>query len=140
MMAKLSEPVPAGFHEAWPSPDGAFLAGHFQTATGERMMVVPTAGGRAAKVPDHPAECDVGSGRPALVFYSGRGGFFNMFRQSIDGGAVTPMTQFTSEQIFAYALSPDQKQLAVVRGRVSSDVVLVRRREGRPEKPAAPSP
>jgi hypothetical protein len=40
-------------------------------------------------------------------------------------GPPQPITQFTSEQIFTYALSPDQKQLAVVRGRVSSDVVLV---------------
>jgi len=28
-------------------------------------------------------------------------------------------------QIFAFALSPDQKHMALVRGRVSSDVVLM---------------
>ena len=33
IVAKLSEPMPRGFHEAWPSPDGAFMAGHFQTPT-----------------------------------------------------------------------------------------------------------
>jgi hypothetical protein len=46
-------------------------------------------------------------------------------RQPLAGGAPVPITQFTSDQIFTYALSPDQAQVAVVRGRVSSDVVLV---------------
>ncbi len=125
IVAKLSEPMPRGFHEAWPSPDGAFMAGHFQTPGGERMLVVPTAGGPLRRLETIPPNATWAPDGRSLVFYSGRGGSFNMFRQSIDGGPVTPMTQFTSEQIFTYALSPDQKQLAVVRGRVSSDVVLV---------------
>ena len=40
-------------------------------------------------------------------------------------GAAVPLTKFTSDQIFGYAVSPDQKQVAAVRGRVSSDVVLI---------------
>jgi hypothetical protein len=32
---------------------------------------------------------------------------------------------FTAEQMFGHAVSADQKQLAIVRGRVTSDVVLV---------------
>ena len=89
------------------------------------MLVVPTAGGPLRKLVTVPPNATWAPDGRSLVFYSGRGGVFNVFRQSIDGGPVTPMTQFASEQIFTYALSPDQKQLAVVRGRVSSDVVLV---------------
>jgi hypothetical protein len=49
----------------------------------------------------------------------------NLLRQPITGGPAVPLTKFSSEQIFSYAVSPDQKQIAIVRGRVSSDVVLV---------------
>jgi Tol biopolymer transport system component len=61
----------------------------------------------------------------SLVFFNTAGGVSNLMRQPLSGGAATPITQFASEQIFTYALSPDQKQLAVVRGRVSADVVLI---------------
>jgi hypothetical protein len=44
---------------------------------------------------------------------------------SIAGGTATPLTKFTSEQIFSYAISPDQRQVGLVRGRVNSDVVLI---------------
>jgi hypothetical protein len=46
-------------------------------------------------------------------------------RQPVTGGPPSPLTKFSSEQIFGYAVSPDQKQVALVRGRVSSDVVFV---------------
>jgi hypothetical protein len=46
-------------------------------------------------------------------------------RQPIAGGAATPLTKFTAEQIFAYALSPDQRRVGLVRGHVNSDVVLI---------------
>jgi len=46
-------------------------------------------------------------------------------RYPIAGGAATPLTKFTSDQIFTYALSPDQQHAVLVRGRVSSDVVLI---------------
>ena len=41
------------------------------------------------------------------------------------GGAPTPLTKFSAEQIFTYALSPDQHLMGLVRGHVSSDVVLI---------------
>jgi Tol biopolymer transport system component len=125
VVAKLSEPLPRGFHEAMASPDGAFIAGHYSTPTGERMMLVPTAGGPLRKLETMPPNATWAPDGKSLIFYSGRGGTFNLLRQPVSGGAAAPLTQFTSEQIFTYALSPDQKQLAVVRGRVSSDVVLV---------------
>ena len=125
VVAKLSEPLPRGFHEAMASPDGAFIAGHFSTPTGERMMLVPTAGGPLRKLETMPPNATWAPDGKSLIFYSGRAGTFNLLRQPVSGGTAAPLTQFTSEQIFTYALSPDQKQLAVVRGRVSSDVVLV---------------
>ena len=64
-------------------------------------------------------------GRSLLFFRRG-----NLFRQVVAG--TTPaqqMTKFTDGQIFAFAMSADQKQLAIVRGQVSSDVVLVTKRK-----------
>ena len=49
----------------------------------------------------------------------------NIVRRLMTAATAAPVTRFTSEQIFNYAVSPDQKRLAVVRGRLSSDVVLV---------------
>ena len=37
----------------------------------------------------------------------------------------TQMTQFTSEQIYSFGPSQDQKTWAIVRGSTSADVVLV---------------
>lgn len=46
-------------------------------------------------------------------------------RQPLAGGAATSLTKFTSEQIFSYALSFDQRQVGLVRGHTNSDVVLI---------------
>jgi hypothetical protein len=46
-------------------------------------------------------------------------------RQPVSGGPPSAIKKFTSELIFAYAVSPDQKHVALLRGQVSSDVVLV---------------
>jgi len=99
--------------------------GSFHTGNGERMLLVPTTGGALRKLEMMGPNANWMPDGRSLIFFSGRGGAFNMHRQPVAGGPATPITQFTAEQIFAYALSPDQKQLAVVRGRVSSDVVLV---------------
>jgi hypothetical protein len=48
-----------------------------------------------------------------------------MIRYAIASGAATPLTKFSSVQLFNYGLSPDSRQAAIVRGRVSSDVVLI---------------
>jgi Tol biopolymer transport system component len=125
LLAKLGEPIPKGFHEAVPSPDGAFISGHYQTDRGERIMVVSTDGGPLKRFPDIPANASWTPDGKAFLFFRGQGGVGNVMRQPLVGGTASPVTKFTSEQVFVYALSPDQKQLAVVRGRVSSDVVLV---------------
>lgn len=46
-------------------------------------------------------------------------------RQTLSTGAPVPLTTFAAEQIFNFAISPDHERLALVRGLVSSDVVLV---------------
>lgn len=117
--------LPPRFHEPMPSPDGSAIAGHYQTERGERIAVIPLAG-RSAKLFDTVQVSGTWSpdGR-ALLYIDTRNGVSNVMRQLVTGGPPTSLTHFTTDQIFGYAVSPDQKQLAVVRGHVTSDVVLV---------------
>lgn len=124
---RLSEPLPQGFHEPMPSPDGALIAGHYadQAARGERIVLIPVAGGAMKRLNTVPANAAWAPDGKSMVYIDTRAGVSNLMRQPIAGAAATPMTTYTSEQMFSYAVSPDQKQVAVVRGRVASDVVLI---------------
>jgi serine/threonine protein kinase len=50
----------------------------------------------------------------------------NVWLQPLDGKPGHQITQFTSDSIFGFGWSPDGKNLAVGRGHVESDVVLLR--------------
>ena len=53
------------------------------------------------------------------------GGTSNIWKQPLDGGPATQLTDFKTDRIFWFDWSRDGKQLALVRGTVSSDVVLI---------------
>jgi Tol biopolymer transport system component/predicted Ser/Thr protein kinase len=60
------------------------------------------------------------------VAYVGReNGVDNVWVQPLDGSAGHALTDFKSEQIWSFSLSPDGKSLAVLRGHYDSDVVLL---------------
>jgi Tol biopolymer transport system component len=60
------------------------------------------------------------------VAYVGReNGVDNVWVQPLNGSAGHPITDFKSEQIWSFSLSPDGKSLAVLRGHYDSDVVLL---------------
>ena len=77
---------------------------------------------------DHPAAFGFitfsADGR-ALTYGDVKAGVGNIWVQPIDGGPAQPVTNFASGWIFGFALSHDGRQLAVARGTVTSDVVLV---------------
>ena len=125
--AAAKEALPPGFHEPMLSPDGTTIAGHYNdlAARGERVALVPVSGGAAKLFPTVPPNASWTPDGKALVYVDTRAGVSNILRQPIAGGTATPLTSFGSEQIFNYALMPDQRQLGAVRGRVSSDVVLI---------------
>jgi Tol biopolymer transport system component len=52
-------------------------------------------------------------------------GVDNVWVQPLDGSADHPITDFTSDQVWLFSLSPDGKSLAVLRGHYDSDVVLL---------------
>jgi eukaryotic-like serine/threonine-protein kinase len=52
-------------------------------------------------------------------------GVDNVWLQPLDGSAGHAITDFKSEHIWSFRLSPDGKSLAVLRGHFDSDVVLL---------------
>ena len=124
---RMPERLPPDFHDPRQSPDGSTLAGHYNDneAGGERILLLPLQGGALTRLRTVPPSASWWPDGKSLVYINSRGGIANLVRQPIAGGPTIPVTKFTDEQIFTYAVAPDQKHLAVVRGRVSSDVVLI---------------
>jgi Tol biopolymer transport system component len=125
--AGASVSLPPGFHEPMPSPDGATVAGHYsdEAARGERIALITLAGGPPRLMPSVPASATWAPDGRALMYIDTHAGISNLMRQPVAGGAAIPLTKFTSEQIFTYAVTPDQQQIGLVRGHINSDVVLI---------------
>jgi len=112
------------------SPDGKLVACIYGDKP--QFALLPIEGGPPVKLFDIPPT-QVGNrgiqwtpdGR-ALAYRDTRDGVSNIWRLPIDGGPATQLTDFKSEIIFHFAWSHDGKQLALARGSVSSDVVLIR--------------
>ena len=120
------------------SPDGKLLACFYQDAPitslkipGTKIAIIPSAGGEPLKTFDVPANALVypglhwrADGR-ALTYIDTQNEVSNIWSQPLDGGAPTKLTNFTAEQIFRFAWSPDGKQLIFERGFNVNDVVLL---------------
>jgi hypothetical protein len=119
--------LPAGFHDAMLSPDGGMIAGHYADAAarGERIALIPAAGGAPTLLNTVPPTAHWSPDSRALLYVETRGGVSNLVRFALATRTVTPLTKFDSDQLFWYSVSPNQQLVAMVRGRVASDVVLV---------------
>jgi Tol biopolymer transport system component len=61
----------------------------------------------------------------SLHFVVGSSGISNIWSQPIDGGQPKQITNFKSDRIFSFDWSRDGKQLALSRGTVNKDAVLI---------------
>jgi eukaryotic-like serine/threonine-protein kinase len=114
------------------SPDGKWFACNYQdeSGAGYKIAIVPFAGGQPVKMFDIPGSF----GRTIhwtadgsdLTFVDTKRGVSNIWLQSLSGGATRQLTEFKDQRIFGFAWSRDGKQLALSRGVVNSDVVLVK--------------
>jgi Tol biopolymer transport system component len=94
-----------------------------------KIAVMPFEGGSPVKVFDIPG----GFFRPinwtpdghAVAYPVYRSGVSNIWAQPLDGGPSQQLTDFRDGIIFDFAWSRDGKQLALSRGMVNSDVVLI---------------
>jgi eukaryotic-like serine/threonine-protein kinase len=60
-----------------------------------------------------------------LLFVRTENGVSNIWAQPVDGGNPTQMTHFIEDEIFSFALSPDAKSIACVRGKRTSDAIVL---------------
>jgi TolB protein len=118
------------------SPDGKLISCvYFDTEGGGRwrLAVLPAAGGQPSRMLDlnfqnvnAPAGLWWTPDSRALVYVETRGGVSNVWRLPLDGGAPRQLTDFDSGQIFNLALSQDGRRLALARGTLISDLVMIR--------------
>jgi Tol biopolymer transport system component len=114
------------------SPDGKWFACNYQdeAGAGYKIAIIPFAGGQPMKMFDIPGSFGrtihwTADGRD-LTYVDTKGGVSNIWMQSLAGGVPRQITDFKDQHIFGFAWSRDGKQLALSRGVVNSDVVLIK--------------
>jgi len=115
------------------SPDGNQVACYYQTDPNgpAKLSIMPIDGGAPTKTfatqvtGVHQTKLSWTPDGRAIVYVVTRGGVSNLWAQPIDGSAARQLTNFTSDLIFAFDFSRDAKQLALSRGRRTSDVILI---------------
>lgn len=112
------------------SPDGKMVA-----FIGDGIGIISIDGGEIVKTFKVKPEVPESTGKPALrwtpdgraIYYVElNNGVSNIWRQPIDGGPPVQITRFETGRIFNFVYSRDGKQLALSRGTVNSDVVLIK--------------
>lgn len=112
------------------SPDGKLLACRYreQELSPFKLALISLATGEAVKTIGAPptlGNLEWTSDGRAVVYVDSRGGVSNLWSQPIGGSAPKQLTNFKSDLIFVFDLSKDGKQLALARGTISNDVVLI---------------
>ncbi len=118
--------IPSGY-QASLSPDGRLIAfWRFDEKTlVRRAVVISWDGGEPLHTFDFRSGFTWSPDSRSLDYVEVRNGIANLWRQPLVGGKPRQVTHFTSDEMFNGAWSHDGKQLAVVRGRWRSDVVLI---------------
>ena len=115
------------------SPDGGSIVCFYSkdTNTPGQLAIFPSAGGPPVKVfPQFPRGATTARWTPdgrAIVYIDNSPGPASLLRQPLDGGPPTPLLTLDSDQFFGFNFSPDGRRLGYVRGRWTSNAVLVRR-------------
>ncbi len=112
------------------SPDGKLIAYFYREDNGPwRIAVAPFEGGEPLGTFDIPALPNASlrwtpDGR-AVAYVDTRNGVSNIVAQPFDGGKPVQLTDFKADRIFSFDFSRDGKQLALSRGAINNDVVLI---------------
>ncbi len=114
------------------SPDGKWIAfNRLDEASGQwRIAVIPFGGGPPHKIFDAPSSSLYRAVRwtpdgRGVAYPVTQGSVSNLWSQPLDGGPARKLTDFKDQIIFDFAWSRDGKQIALSRGVINSDVVLI---------------
>jgi YD repeat-containing protein len=110
------------------SPDGTRIACEYtpDSSTDWSIAILGITGELVKPLPNIPKESPVrwsADGKALLYVATDKAGVSNIWKQPVDGGSPTQLTRFRQEQIFAFALSPDGKVVACIRGKRTTDIV-----------------
>ncbi len=115
------------------SPDSKYVALRYfdDRANANKIAIIPFAGGEPAKTLEVPGTYrDVGLGwtadSQAIIYAETRDNADNIWSVPLAGGSARKLSSFTSGLIFAFAVSPDGKQIALSRGNQIDDVILLK--------------
>ena len=119
------------------SPDGKRIAyltlpnstvGSPSASRPNQLKVIPFDGGAPLYQFDWPPSASNprwAPGSDAVEYVLTRSGVSNIWQQKLAGGPPKQITNFESGLIFDFEWSPNGSQLALTRGSLSSDVVLI---------------
>ena len=113
------------------SPDGKLIACNYQDEASRqfKIAIIPFEGGPPTRLFDLLGGPNrnlwwTPDGR-AIAYIVTSNSVSNIWAQPLAGGEPKPLTDFKDQRIFNFAWSRDGKQLALSRGVVNSDVVLI---------------
>jgi serine/threonine protein kinase len=112
------------------SPNNQLVAGRYDRESGTRdIAIFPSQGGKAIKnvgnIPVIEWQRIQWINNHTFSFINNVGGFADIWSYDLDTGEMKKLTNFNTEQILAYAWSPDHKQIACQRGSTISDVTIL---------------
>ncbi|MEO8433715.1 MAG: protein kinase [Pyrinomonadaceae bacterium] len=108
------------------SPDGKWIASGYFQPTSVKIAIYPIEGGESHRILDLSGYNYfrwTPDGRS--LAYVDQTKSSNISSQIIDGGPSKQLTNFKSDLVFSFAWSRDGKQLALARGTVNKDVILI---------------
>jgi serine/threonine protein kinase/Tol biopolymer transport system component/tetratricopeptide (TPR) repeat protein len=124
------------------SPDGQWISAYYraQPKAPWQIAIIPFNGGPPARTFDLPRDVVFQSlvrwtpNGDSLAYIVYRDGVSNIWTQPITGGTPKQLTDFKSDEILWFDWSRDGQQLAVSRGTITSDIVMIH------TKPASSQP
>jgi eukaryotic-like serine/threonine-protein kinase len=114
------------------SPDNQFIAGRYNLDSYTRdVAIFPAEGGqplRSIEVPIQEWQRIQWLPTNELSYVRNENGYANIWTYDLATGMRKQITRFNSDRIYAYAWSPDYKQIACQRGTNISDVTMISER------------
>jgi len=114
------------------SPDNQFIAGRYNLESGTTdVAIFPAEGGeplRHVEIPVQEWQRIQWLPTGELSYVGNVAGYSNIWTQDLGTGMRKQLTHFNSDRIYAYAWSPDYKQVACQRGTNISDVTMISER------------
>ena len=110
------------------SPDGKMIAYHDFSGPSPHVTVVSSAGGKAIRKLAIPGIAPLRWARDGggLLYIDTKGGVSNIWIQPLTGGEPRQLTNFASDQINNFDISPEGGRLLLDRFQSNADVVLIR--------------